>query len=268
MIYYYQIKYTPLTAVLLPNEECPVCGKTNTIEVVLYMRYLRSLVPFFGMGRTTEVYCTSCDHVIKDPAAPFYAKKNYSSGIAENIKNIRASHKRTWWQLIYPWTICWLMLVLAGYGLINQAIIQKKIRDNQELLENPVIGDIYKVYIYSQFLDVNTTDQQGMFTLFKLNHISGDTLFMICNKEYPLNYGFQESDWKNLSRNDDAFKSKTYKISFQKLLDTTSERPIWQYYDKTALDSIRKTSPKNNETGQFIGRLCHYNTQLKIIERP
>lgn len=268
MIYYYQIKYTPLTAKLIPNEECPVCGKKNSLEVVLYMRYLRSLVPFFGMGRATEVYCTSCDHVIKDPSAPFYAKKNYSPAIIEAIKNIRTNHKRTWWQLIYPWTVCWAILGIATYGLINQEIRKKNTLNNEEFLEHPMVGDIYKVAIYPQFTDIKTFEKQQVLTLFKLKQINGDTLSMVCNKEHAINYGYEESDWENLSRNDDAFETRIYKISLKKLMDTISERPIWQYYNKTTLDSIRKNSRGNAAVSQYIGQLHRSSGEVNIIERP
>ena len=265
MLLYIAFIQKPLTEVSLPEEECPTCAKKGGLIITLYMRYASSIIPFFGMGRTTGVHCKHCDHVLKCPGV-FYVKKKYTATIADAIKNIRKNHKRTAWQLIYPWTTCWIILGLVGYGLINLAIRQKTIANNKELLEHPQAGDMYKFDI--SMSGKSDAKWEKNITLFKVQSISGDTLVMVRNKENALNFGFQESDWKNLSRDNAAFNSKTYKISSQKLTDTTSEGGILEYYDKTTLDSIAKNDVNNKAKGKIIGRLCTNRAELNIVERP
>lgn len=108
----YQIVTKPLTSKILSDEICPVCEKKDSQELTLYMRYMAVGIPFFGMGRYTGVVCTNCGNVLKNPYSSIFAKKKYSDKVASAIKDIRANHKRTLWQLLYPWSIWFILPVL------------------------------------------------------------------------------------------------------------------------------------------------------------
>lgn len=273
MVYYFEIVSKPLTAERLPQEVCPVCQKKGDIEVTLYMRYISMLIPIFGMGRATGVHCTNCGHEIKAPKEPLFAKKNLSPEIKIAIQNIKATHRRTLWQLLYPWSLILLLACLIGFGVVSTMFRNKTKVTTQTYLSHPQVGDMYKASLDSMFLNANNSmESASQKTLLKLVRITGDTMVMLRNKQVVTGYGFEESNWSNLSRKDDAFGPVEYKISLEHFTDPVQPGRLWKYYDKTAIDSItrnKKTSAIiESDMAKPIGKLCSDNSgRLKVIER-
>lgn len=208
MIYVYEIVTKPLTSKIISDEICPVCNKNGCIELTLYMRYISMVIPFFGMGRKTGVVCTNCGEVLKNPDASVFAKKKYSANIEAEINQIRNNHKRTLWQLSYPWSFCivlpLIVLIALGYSKINNKSIEKKSEEYAALIANPQSGDIYKS-TWSQ------ENSQLHGTLVKLIRIDADTMYVIRSKEM-IPMSFSKAEWDKLSSNADAFDSKEYKV--------------------------------------------------------
>lgn len=268
MFYYYSIITKPLTSVILQNEICPVCSKKNCIEVTLYMKYASSIIPIFGMGRPTSVHCTECSHELKSFNTPLFAKKNYSPEILNAIKDIKTSYKRTLWQLLYPWTLFILIGLLAIFGLFKQQSRKNTDNHNKELLENPKVGDIYKVNIDSIYLlNANAMTSKTSQTLFKISGIKNDTLLMVRNKQKKEGMGLKESDWETFSREDNAFDTIPYKISSKGI---TERKEIFEFYDQKKIDSINKTDVVKSinpfNFSKSIGRIPDYNG-IEIVER-
>jgi hypothetical protein len=172
------------------------------------MRYIRAFfLPIFGMGRTTDVHCTECGHVVKEANASVFAKKNYPQSIAAAIKDIRATHTRTLWQLIYPWSFWFLILALFLTAFIG-AGIEKSHRNNvREMLKHPQVGDVYKC-----LWNVNDYNQQIGLRV-KTLRINGDTMVVVLSKDIiseGLNY-YDPKEWDKISNS--AFDSKEYKMS-------------------------------------------------------
>jgi hypothetical protein len=208
MIFFvYQIVTKPLKTQPIPDEPCLNCGRKDGVELTLYMRYIAMGIPLFGMGRHTGVYCTNCGHVIKNPHASLFAKKKYSVNIANSIKEIRQTHKRTWWQLVYPWSIWFVLpvfiLILMGITSINNKNRAEKAKEYKELLMNPLPGDIYKAS-WSQNLSAGV--------LVKVMRISGDTMYIVKTRKYiPDN--FSKDEWDKLTADPGPFETKEYKIT-------------------------------------------------------
>ena len=207
-IFVYQIITKPLTSRILSEEICPSCNKKGDIELTLYMRYISMGIPFFGMGRHTGVTCTNCGNVLKNPDASIFAKKKYSNMVAVAIKDIRANHKRTLWQLLYPWSIVFVLpfLILIGYGFVSLSkhSANERAKKYAELINHPQPGDIYK----AMWSEENSISQGA---LVKLMRINGDTMYVVRSKEM-IPMSFSEEEWNKLSSDAGAFNSKEYKV--------------------------------------------------------
>lgn len=258
MVYYYEIVSKPLTAERLPQEVCPVCQKKGDIEVTLYMRYVSMLIPIFGMGRTTGIHCTNCGHEIKASNEPLFAKKNLSPEIKIAIQNIKATHRRTLWQLLYPWSLFLLLACLIGFGVVSTMFRKHTTANNKQLMENPKPGDIYKARL-ELLGDDNSLHSQ--YVLVKLLRINGDTMYIVPGKQ-SVQFGYSESDWQPLSRKDDAFESTEYKVSLKVFV-----------YNNDPGDFITfKTGGSGNvdtDPGKKIGAVAGDNSgRMKVVERP
>ncbi|OQP44229.1 hypothetical protein A4H97_33280 [Niastella yeongjuensis] len=207
MIIFYQIVTKPLVAKQLPDESCPVCGKKGGVEITLYMRYIRAFLPIFGMGRITGVHCGLCSSKIKDPGAPAFRKRTYSDNIADAIKVLRATHRRTTWQLIYPWSLCIVLLLMAGVAAVYGQIIKRGQAHTKELLANPEPGDIYR----ARWKSIENQTFQLNPVLVKLDHITGDTMFVLLGKKTVGN-PYSKKDWEALTTNPDDFYPQEYKV--------------------------------------------------------
>jgi hypothetical protein len=165
----------------------------------------------FGLGRTTEVHCTECGHVVKDSNAGAFARKNYPQSIADAIKNLRATHKRTTWQLIYPWSFWFVFAALMGAILIGAKISSKKqlgdVAEVKEILSDPQPGDVYK----STWMSGDAAGQP-IAQLVKVVRISGDTMVVVVsNKGFDLMQNpYDIKQWNKISDSD--FDSKEYKL--------------------------------------------------------
>lgn len=226
MIYYYQIVNKPIAQKMLIGESCPVCNQQNTLQLTLYMKYISAIVPIFGMGRTTGVHCTVCNHIVKSQGASVFAKKNYSQNIKNEIKNLRASYKRTIWQLLYPWTGTLLFAGLVVTGLIMTRVKQFQDSKVAEILANPQAGDTYKSDWY-----VNNTRDKG--ALIKIIRISGDTIVIVRSSQLLDGADvFGKSHWNKIS--DDGFSPEEFKIKLSRFLKdrqfeefrTSAEHPL------------------------------------------
>lgn len=212
MIVFYQRVTKPLTSKDLPNEPCPVCGKKGGIQVTLYMKYLACLLPVYGLGRRTGVHCSFCAHEIKKPDAPFLVKQNYSLAIVKAIKDIRASYKRSLWQLLYPWTLCWCFLLLVAVGWVYGMGARHRMSQTREFLANPRSGDIYKARW-------TTAPGAERGVLVKLNKIEGDTLFVsLSKKSIPVSYN--ADDWRAFSSEENAFLPQVYKLNLPRFKES------------------------------------------------
>lgn len=256
IVFIYQIVTKPLTSKIIPDEICPACSKTGSIELTLYMKYISMGIPLFGMGRRTGVLCTSCGTIIKNPHSSVFARKKYSQNVAAAIKDIRANHKRTLWQLIYPWSIWFvipvLILVLLGISSINKRNTDEKAKEYAELLMHPKPGDIYKSTWYENNLSTGV--------LVKLMRINGDTLYIVkTKKNIPIS--FAEQEWNKLTSDPEAFETKEYKIKKFSLLKEANFGNFFMYNN----DENKKEYPVY--LGDVLNSKCEMDLGFETIER-
>ncbi|MBN9297524.1 MAG: hypothetical protein J0I41_10960 [Filimonas sp.] len=211
MIYSYQIVSKPLTTQTLHDEQCPICSKKGGIQVTLYMRYARTIIPIVGLGRTTGVICSLCGHVLKEPNTTIFKKRGYSPAIDAALQNIRA-HKRTLWQRLYPWSFFLAIFAFFLCALVRVPFTKHKQNNLVQLIENPMPGDIYK----STWLRRTSSATVSDGVLLKLVRIQGDTMFVVKSKNAIENWGYTQKVWDALSENDNDFDPTEYKISLSR----------------------------------------------------
>ncbi|OMQ12960.1 hypothetical protein [[Flexibacter] sp. ATCC 35103] len=249
IVFIYQIVTKPLTSKIIPNEICPSCSKNDSIELTLYMRYIAMGIPIFGMGRRTGVICTSCGSVLKNPDSSIFARKKYSDTVAAAVKEIRANHKRTLWQLVYPWSIWFvipvLILILLVISSINKKATNEKAKEYAEILMHPQPGDIYKATWYENNLSTGV--------LIKLIRIDGDTLFIAKTKK-NIQMSFAEKDWNTLTEDPAAFETKEYKIKKFSLLKETNFGNFFMYN----ADANKKDYPV------FLGSVLNSKSEMDL----
>lgn len=255
MIFIYQIVTKPLTSRLIADESCPSCNEKNSLEVTLYMRYIAMGIPIFGMGRKTSVVCRNCGNVIKKTDTSIFKKRKYSDNVAAAIKDIR-NHKRTLWQLLYPWSLCFvlpvLILVFMGIAAINKKNTNNKAKEYAALLMNPKSGDIYKA----------TWSENGMSegVLVKLLRTNGDTMYVVRSKtKIPMS--FAKEEWDKLSSDAEAFETKEYKVKKFSALKETNYADFFQYNK----DANNKEYPIY--LGQVLNSKCEMDLDFETIER-
>ena len=206
LIFIYQIITKPLQTKPVMDEVCPVCHHKDTIELTLYMRYIAMGIPLFGMGRRTGVFCTNCGNILKSPDSSIFAKKRYSPKVAQAITDIRHNHKRTLWQLAYPWSIWFVMpfliLILWGITSINKKRTSEKAKEYRELLMHPTPGDIYKSTWVENSISAGV--------LVKLMRINGDTMYIVKTKK-NIPFSFSEDEWHKLEADPGSFRLKNIK---------------------------------------------------------
>jgi hypothetical protein len=255
IVFIYQIVTKPLTSKLIVDEVCPECGKKDDIELTLYMRYIAMGIPILGMGRKTGAVCTNCGNVIKKIDTSIFSKRKYSDNVAVAIKDIR-KHKRTLWQLLYPWSLCFVLpiivLLFMGISSINKSNTKEKAKEYAELLMHPQAGDIYKATWFENGIS------DGV--LVKLLRINGDTLYVVKSKaKIPMS--FSKDEWDKLSSEAGAFESKEYKVKTFSILQKTNYGDIFMY-----------NKDKNNKEypiylGQVLNSKCEMNLDFETIER-
>jgi len=249
MVYYYEIVTKPLVSECVHGETCPICEKKDSIYVTLYMRYISALIPMFGMGRVTGVQCKACTHVLKHPGAAIFAKKNYSAEVDTVIKELRKNHKRTLWQLIYPWSFWLAILILAGVGYIYSQVRNYKTKQTQEILSHPQPGDIYK----SIWSDEEASTGVGV--LVKVVRVDGDTLFVV-HTTNSIPFSYHKKDWSTLSTSDASFDNKQYKLN---LPSFTRSKSYMEYGDING-------NKRSVYRGSIVGK-GHGNFDFDVIER-
>ncbi|MFC4765735.1 hypothetical protein [Dyella koreensis] len=261
MIYVYSIVTKPLASDRLPHESCPACGKQGGVEVTLYTRYISMIAPIFGMGLRTGVECTLCGHQIKHPQAGMLARAKWSPAVAEAIKSIRANTRRTIWQRLYPWTLSIVFGGLVAGALIAKPFLQAS-RDqvtasNKALLAHPQAGDIYKVNLMAMAPEGQGA---GKVALVKVVRITGNAMVLVRGKQM-LPFGFNDSDWTNVSRKDDAFDSQEYKADLDKFLHGREPGQFHVYNDGAAAEISKHQELLGEVMGDNYGR-------LHVAERP
>jgi len=250
MVYAYQIVYKPLASELLHNETCPVCNKKGVLELTLYMRYISALLPVYGMGRCTGVRCTVCNEVIKSPQASVLAKKRYPESIASAIDHLRRTHKRTIWQLLYPWSLCLLLLLGMGAGLVYSRIQRYKAAKTKELIAHPQPGDVYKSIW-------QTHNGEGQGAKVRVARINGDTLFVVISERLmpaEANY-YDAKEWDKLSGT--AFSTKEFKL---RLSSFTGAADFFEY-------GANARSAQLSYIGYVLGKGVS-NLSFEVVERP
>ncbi|WP_123947518.1 hypothetical protein [Flavobacterium reichenbachii] len=269
MFYIISIVTKPLASIRLKDETCPVCLKKGCLEVTLYVRYGKLIIPLLYMDRPTSVHCTECGHEIKSINSSLSNKKEYTTGIINAVKDIQANHKRSLLRFINPWTVFILFGLGLIYGLFTAWNSKNTNTQNIELLKDPKVGDIYKVNIDSMFLtpDGKAAENKISQTLFKVINIKNDTLLMVRNKHKKEGMGVYESDWNALSREDNAFEIITHKISLKGI---TERKEVFEFFDQKKIDSINKADEvKSTNPFHFsksIGRIPNYN-EIRMVER-
>ncbi|QDW23104.1 hypothetical protein [Flavobacterium sp. KBS0721] len=269
MFYIISIVTKALTSKRLSDETCPVCLKKGCLEVTLYSRYAKAIIPFLSMGSPTSVHCTECGHEIKSVNAPYFDKKKYTPGILNGIKDIKASRKHSLFQFINHVTVFIILGLALIYGLFSLWSFKNTNTHINELLKNPKVGDVYKVNMDSTLLtpDGRATQNKSFQTLFKVINIKNDTLLMVSNKHKSEGIGVSENDWNSLSREDNAFETIPHKISLKGI---TEKKEIFEFFNQKKIDSINKTDEvKSTNPFHFsasIGKVPNYNG-IEIVER-
>lgn len=269
MFYYYSIVSKPLTSALIEKETCPVCSKKGTLEVILYMKFVAMIIPMYGLGRSTSIHCCECGHEIKSVSAPIltelFNQKKYSPEILNAIKSIKTNHKRTLWQLFYPWSLTLLLGIAAICALAMQYVLNQNNTQSTEMLANPKIGDVYKVSIDSMYsLDESTMASKRSQTLFKIIDIKNDTLMMVRNKQQSEGMGIKENDWELISRDDSNYETKIHKIS-QKAIAEYDQ--MFEFLDQKTIDSLNQASLMKSTNQRFsksIGQIAKSNGIITV----
>ena len=271
MFYFYRYSFItkPLTSIILSNETCPACNRKGCIEVTLYLRYAKVLIPILSMGGPTSVCCIKCGHEIKSVNTPLFDKNKYSPHITNGIKDIQASRKRNFLEFINPWTIFILLGLALIYGLLTVSSFTNNEANNIELLKNPKVGDIYKVNIDSMFLTPDGRAAENKFsqTLFKISGFKNDTILMVRNKQKKEGMGLKESDWDTFSRDDNAFETIPYRINLKGIAE---RKEIFEFFDQKKIDSIKKTDVVKSTNPLHLskskGRIPNING-IEVVER-
>ena len=213
MLISYDIITKRLTTERLPHERCPACGEEGGVEVTLYMRYIQAILPFYGMGRPTGVVCTRCNHVIKNENTGIFSSKKYSPAIANAIREIRARHKRTLWQCIYPWTASILLAGAVAVFLIGALYRNHTAKTNVALLADPQAGDIYKAEVNAAFVGGGSVkpDLSDEYRLVRVSRISDDAMYIVVGRQ-SVRFSLEDSDWADVSRESDAFETAEIKV--------------------------------------------------------
>lgn len=256
MIFVYQIVTKPLTSKLIPDEPCAVCSAKGAIELTLYMRYIAMGIPLFGMGRRTSAVCTNCAHVLKHPDASIFAKKKYSATVASAIKDVRNNHKRTLWQLLYPWSIWFVMpvviLIFLGINSINQKNKIEKAKEYEQLLMHAQPEDIYKTaWLYNSM-------SSGV--LVKLMRISGDTMFIVKTKK-SIPFSYSKTEWDKLDAASGSFETKEYRVKKFSALKSTNYGDFFMYNkDESGRDYLIYL-------GEVLNNKCEMDLDFETIYR-
>ncbi|WP_161568417.1 GIY-YIG nuclease family protein [Flavobacterium cupreum] len=186
---------------ILPYEECPSCKQKGNLELTLYRSYIHVYgIPVLNEGKQTEVECLSCECCIKPAYKPFFLKKSkYSEKIADEIREIKKYNKQSLWQLAWTSLLTIIFLIFLTVELIKNNAIKYLVstdKENIALMENPQVGDIYKVTMF--------TEQGGnRLSLLKLIRIAQDTMVLIESKQHAaVGTVLSDQDWKNVSNKD------------------------------------------------------------------
>jgi hypothetical protein len=175
-------------------DKCPGCETSNSITLTVYQRYGHVFwIPFIPMGKLAETMCSDCRQV--------RSKDQFTPGIAERYETLKTIIRTPVW-------------AFSGLFLLAVFIIFMVIQHKQNNLENatyiakPQRGDIYEI------------KNNGHYTLYKVNQIVNDSVFVLVN-QYETDRVTGLSDLKK--KGDDAYTTDALmilKTDLKTMLDT------------------------------------------------
>ncbi len=156
----YGIKATEIASEKI-NEKCSHCETENSINMVVFQKYLHIFwIPFVPSKKIGVTQCTHCKQVLKN--------KEFTNNLKNSFEKLKSNSKTPKWTFIG--------LVLLSFLIISA--ISGSIRDKKkkiEIIESPMNGDVYEI------------SKDNQFTLYKVNNVNGDTVFVLKN-QYESNY--------------------------------------------------------------------------------
>lgn len=194
----------PLITKTLTDEICPVCKTTGNIKITLYMRYMRSWIPVFGMGERTIAHCGTCNHTLKIVNHSIFTTKETLTNLDIEINNLQKNHKRTLWQLIYPWSFSIIVLAVALLSYFRTNIQKDTASDLVDLHNNPKVNDLYLAQWKNTPIEIEKS------VILKLVRINGDTLIVVPSNESMTRV--DKKSWEDLE-DKATFGTTEYKLS-------------------------------------------------------
>lgn len=137
------------------NCKCPNCGYKN-LSIRVYQKYGYALLVYWLViwrGRDVTASCSNCEER--------FIKSSFTKDMLEEYKHL--PKRIPWWMFSG-----WAMFVALMAGIVMIVIYNNKI--NEQLALNPKAGNVYNVKI-----------SDDRFTLFKINTVKGDSVYIIQN---------------------------------------------------------------------------------------
>jgi hypothetical protein len=137
-------------------DKCPNCGTGNCVELTIYQKYAHVFwIPFIPTGKVAETTCSNCKQVL--------SKKQFTPAIVQNYETLKINAKTP------IWTFSGLCLLAAFIIFMVFENKQSKI-ENATYIAAPQKGDIYEV------------KSDGHFTLYKVDQIVKDSIFVLVSQ--------------------------------------------------------------------------------------
>jgi len=184
-------------------DKCSNCGNQFCIDVIIYQKWVHVFwVPFFPNGKTGASHCTKCNQVLPPNQMPATIKATYD----QLLKQAKAPI----WTWVGSAGVVFLIAAMTIVGIRNDA-------KNKEYVAAPQVGDIY---------EIKTED--NMYTLYKVEHIEGDSLFVRIN-EYETNRATGLDDLKRKGEK-----------AYSPVLLPYSKKEIKEMFDKGQLINVNR----------------------------
>jgi hypothetical protein len=149
------------------NTQCSECSANNSLSMHVFQQYLHIFwIPIFPFRKTGSSECSNCKQVLQ--------KKDFSEELKEKYSQLKSISKTPFW----TFTGVLLIIVIAIFMNFEEAENSKK---NASLILTPMEGDVYEIKLGRE-----------EFTLYKVDFISGDTVYFRTHNYVSNQAGFDD----------------------------------------------------------------------------
>lgn len=137
-------------------EKCPNCGALNSVIFTIYQKYVQVFwIPFLPTGKVPETFCSNCKQVLE--------KQQFTLGMTQQYRTLKPAAKTPVW----AFSGLFLLVVFIVFIAFENKQSQK---DNALYIAAPQKEDIYEI------------KNNGHYTLYKVDHIVKDSVFVLVNQ--------------------------------------------------------------------------------------